>query len=237
MDRDSARAHLIGVVRLEIERLEEKAQEHQERTELRTELAPNLAKFDFSHEGLLMARYEFAWRRLMDRSTKELKKLREERVKSGRGHSNYYLPPSEGWLVPESDESDEPHHRNDDEVHEQRGCAGLTDLDEATAGVDTEGPSPAVKPQQVEAARMGVAAVLRNEPKDVSRALEGTIDDTGARCETNPARRRTMMATTQRCLCVRQRRCETNPARFSRVTRRARPATPRTVFCETNPRR
>ena len=40
MDRDSAREHLIGVVRLEIERLEEKAQNHEERTALLAELAP-----------------------------------------------------------------------------------------------------------------------------------------------------------------------------------------------------
>ena len=61
MDRESAREHLIGVVRAEIERLEEKAQNHQERAELMAELGPNLAKFDLSHEGLLMLRYEFAW--------------------------------------------------------------------------------------------------------------------------------------------------------------------------------
>ena len=88
MDRESAREHLIGVVRFEIERLEEKAQHHRERGELLAELAPNLAKFDLSHEGLLMLRYEFAWGRLMLRKTKELEKLSEERSNSGRGHSN-----------------------------------------------------------------------------------------------------------------------------------------------------
>ena len=38
MDRDRVREHLIGVVRLEIERLEEKAQAHQVRAELMAEL-------------------------------------------------------------------------------------------------------------------------------------------------------------------------------------------------------
>ena len=92
MDRDSAREHLIGVVRLEIERLEEKAQTRQGHgLHLWRNWRPIFAKFDLSHEGLLMTRYEFAWRRLMDKNTKKLEKLSEERAKSGRGRSNSYL--------------------------------------------------------------------------------------------------------------------------------------------------
>ena len=132
MDRDSAREHLIGVVRAEIERLEEKAHEHQERAELMAELGPNLAKFDLSHEGLLMLRYEFAWQRLMDRNTKKLEKLSEERSKSGRGRSNRYLPPSDGWLQTGDRLGDDHDHRNDHD-HERDVCAGLKDGDEATA--------------------------------------------------------------------------------------------------------
>ena len=135
MDRQRAREHLIGVVHAEIERLEEKAQEHQVRADLMAELAPNLAGFDLSHEGLLMLRYEFAWQRLMDRKTKELEKRAEERAKSGRGSSNTYLRPSEGWLQAECDEHDHP---DDDHVHEQDDCAGLNDDRSTLAGVDAE---------------------------------------------------------------------------------------------------
>jgi hypothetical protein len=178
MDRDSAREHLIGVARLEIERLEQKARDHQERAELRAELAPHLAKFDLSHEGLLMTRYEFAWRRLMDRNTKELNKRREERLKSGWGRSSYYLPPSAGWQVPESDDhlDDDHDHQNDDHDHEQDACAGMSDGDEATAFVGTDEQSLAVVPRGDEAAGLGLA-VLRNEPKDIIGVLQRTIDD------------------------------------------------------------
>ena len=165
MDRDSAREHLIGVVRAEIERLEEKDRSHQERAELRAELAPNLAKFDLSHEGLLMLRYEFAWQRLMDRKTKELEKRSEERAKSGRGRSNTYLLPSAGWLL------DDAHD------HEQDDCADVSDGDEASALAGTNEHAPAVGPRGDEAAAIGTLAVLRNEPKDVNHASEGMTDD------------------------------------------------------------
>ena len=182
MDRDSAREYLIGVVRAQIEPLEEKAQDHQERAELRAELAPNLAKFDLSHEGLLMTRYEFAWRRLMDRNTKKLEKLSEERAKNGRGRSDSYLLPSAGWLVPEADDdhhlADDHDHANDDHHHELNDWAGFHVDDEET-DERTDEESLAVAPRRDEAAGMGALAVLRNEPKDVSRANEGTTEDAG----------------------------------------------------------
>ncbi len=179
MDRESAREHLIGVVRVEIERLEEKAQSHQERTELMAELAPELAKFDLSHEGLLMLRYEFAWRRLMLRSTKELEKLSEERSKSGRGRSNTYLLPSDGWLQPDDHDhlGDDHDCENNAHDHGLNGWAGFDLDDEAMAGAGTDEESPADVPGQDEAAGMGALAVLRNEPKDASCVMEGTTDD------------------------------------------------------------
>ena len=175
MDRETAIQHLIGVIRLEVTRLEEMDQEHQERTELREELAPNLAKFDFSHEGLLMTRYEFAWRRQMYRNMSELGKLNEERRNSGRGRSNYYLPPSAGWLVDECD--DDHHHRNDDDHHEIDACGGSSGDDDTTAGVDLDEQTPAIVARGDDAVGMDVAAVLRNEPKDVSLEPEGATDD------------------------------------------------------------
>ncbi len=184
MDRDSAREHLIGVVHLEIERLEEKAHSHRERTELMAELAPDLAKFDLSHEGLLMLRYEFAWGRLMDRKTNDLKKLNEERSKSGRGRSNTYLLPSAGWLVPECDDHDHlgnDHDHEDGHQHALDGWAGWNLDDEGT-----EEESPAVLPRRDEAAGTGALAVLRNEPKDVSGAIEGTTDDAGGSLRNEP---------------------------------------------------
>ncbi len=180
MDRDAAREHLIGMVRLEVERLEGKAREHQMRAELKAELGHDLAKFDLSHEGLLMLRYEFAWRRLMDRKTKELEKLNEERSKKGWGRSNTYLRPSAGWL-----QTDDHDLQDDDHDHEQDVCAGLNGGDEATAGVDTDEQSPAVVPRRHEAAGLGLA-VLRNEPKDVNHATGGTTDDTGGSLRNEP---------------------------------------------------
>ena len=167
MDRETAIQHLIGVIRLEVERLEELEQEHQERTELREELAPNLAKFDFSHEGLLMTRYEFAWRRQMYRNMSELGKLNEERRNSGRGRSPYYLRPPADWLVSESDDHD----------HEQDARAGLNGVDDATGGADLDEQTPAIVGQGEETAELNVPAVLRNEPKDVSLAPEGATDE------------------------------------------------------------
>ena len=188
MDRESAREHLIGVVRTEIEWLEEKAQSHQERDELKAELAPNLAKFDLSHEGLLMLRYEFAWRRLMDRKTKELEKLSEERSKSGRGRSSSYLLPSEGWLQTDDRDhlGDDHDHENDDHHHELDDWAGFHLDDEEAADVGTDAESPAVEDRRDEAAGMGVPAVLRNEPKDVSRVVEGATDDAGGSLRNEP---------------------------------------------------
>jgi hypothetical protein len=185
MDRDSAREHLIGVVRMQIERLEEKAQNHQEWADLEAELGSNLAKFDLSHEGLLMLRYEFAWNRLMIKNKNELEKRNQERLKSGRGRSSYYLPPSAGWLASDDHAHD---HRNDDHEHghEQDGCAGLNDDCLATAGVDAEEQSPVVEPRRDETPRMGGTAVSRNEPNDVSRALEGTMDDAGGSLRNEP---------------------------------------------------
>jgi hypothetical protein len=183
MDRETALQHLIGVIRLEVERLEEMEQEHQERTELREELAPNLAKFDFSHEGLLMTRYEFAWRRQMYRNMSELGKLNEERRNSGRGRSPYYLEPPADWLVDEHDDHD---HRDDDHDHEQDGRAGLNRDDDATAVVGLDEQTPAIVARGDETAELNVAAVLRNEPKDVSLAIEGTTEDADVSLRNEP---------------------------------------------------
>jgi hypothetical protein len=174
MDRETARQHLIGVVRLETDRLEEKAREHQMRDELRAELAPNLAKVDLSHEGLLMTRYEFAWQRLLNRKESELKKLVEARPQLGWGYRYESLPPSANWLVAECDEQD---HQEDDPVHEQDACAGLNDDGEATVGGDLDEQAPAIVARGDETAGLGFAPVLRNEPKGVSLALEGRMDD------------------------------------------------------------
>ena len=191
MDRETALQHLIGVIRLEVERLEEMEQEHQERTELREELAPNLAKFDFSHEGLLMTRYEFAWRRQMYRNMNELGKLNEERRNSGRGRSPYYLGPPADWVVDEGDDqdhhSDDHDHRNDDPDHEQDARAGLNGDDDATAGVDVDEQTPAIIARGDETAGMDVAAVLRNEPKAVSLAPEGATDEAGGLLRNEPS--------------------------------------------------
>ena len=184
MDRERALEYLIGVVRTEIVRLEEKAQEHQVRAELMAELAPNLAGFDLSHEGLLMLRYEFAWQRLMDRKTNELKKLSEERAKSGRGRSNSYLLPSEGWLQAECDEHDHP---DDDHVHEQDDCAGLNDDRSTPASVDAQEQPAAIVARGDEAVELGFRAVLRNEPKGVSRAIEGTTEDVRGSVRNEPS--------------------------------------------------
>ncbi len=182
MDRETARQHLIGVVRLEVERLEEKAQEHQMRAELRAELAPNLAKVDLSHEGLLMTRYEFAWQRSLHRKENELKNLVEQRPTLGWGYRYESLAPSADWLQP-----DEHDHQPDDHVHEQDARAGSNDYDEATGCADTEEQSLAVEQRSDEAAGMGVAAVLRNEPKDVSRANEGRTEDAGGSVRNEPS--------------------------------------------------
>ncbi len=191
MDRDAAREHLIGVVRLEVERLEGKAREHQMRAELKAELGHRLAKFDLSHEGLLMLRYEFAWRRLMDRKTKELEKLNEEGVKKGWRRSNSYLLPSAGWIVPESDGSDDHDHLGDDHDHEidndgLNDWAGFDLDDEVTADVGMDEESPAVEPRRDDVAGMGALAVLRNEPTDVSCVSEATTDGAGGLLRNEP---------------------------------------------------
>ncbi len=171
MDRDSAREHLIAVVRAEIERLEEKAQNHQEWADLEAELGSNLAKFDLSHEGLLMLRYEFAWNRLMIKNKNELEKRNQERLKRGRGPSNYYLPPSAGWI-----QSDDHGHQDDDHDHDQDVRAELNDVDESAAFVATDERSPAIVQRGDQVAATGVLAVLRNEPKVVIRAPQASLD-------------------------------------------------------------
>ena len=159
----SAREHLIGVVRLEIERLEEKAQNHEEQNSLLAELAPNLAKFDLSHEGLLMTRYEFAWRRLMYKNTKELEKVSEERAKSGRGRSNSYLAPSAGWLLGDDHDhlGDDHDHENGAHHHALDDLPGFHPDDDATVAVGTDEQTPEVEDLRDEAAGMGVAPGLR----------------------------------------------------------------------------
>ncbi len=173
MDRETARQHLIGVIRLETDRLEEKAREHQMRDELRAELGPNLAKVDLSHEGLLMTRYEFAWHRLLNRKESELKKLVEARPKLGWGYRYESLPPSTDWLVAECGE---PDHQDDDPVHEQDACAGLNDDGEAMARMDTHEQPAATVARGDQGAGLGFPSVLRNEPKGVSRVPEETTD-------------------------------------------------------------
>ncbi len=184
MDRETARQHLVGVIRLETDRLEEKAQEHQMRDELRDELAPNLAKVDLSHEGLLMTRYEFAWHRLLNRKENELKELVGKRPRLEWGYIYESLPPSEDWL--QSDDDDH-HLEDDDHHHEQDACTGLNDDGEATVGVVLDEQAPAIVARGNETAGLGFAMVLRNEPKDVSRASEGTSDDAGGSVRNEPS--------------------------------------------------
>ena len=109
-----------------------------------------------------MLRYEFAWQRLMDRKTKELKKLGEERAKSGRGHSNAYLRPSEGWLQAECDETENPQGsvRNEPSV---------------VFATDSHGKFSDRVP-----------SVLRNEPKDASCLVEGRTDGKGDSLRNEP---------------------------------------------------
>ena len=171
-----------------------------------------------------MTRYEFAWRRLMYRNTKELEKLSEERTKSGRGRSNSYLPPSAGWLHQMIDDHD---HRDDDHEHghEQDGCAGLNDDCVATAGVDAEEQSPAVVPRRDEAAGWTCGGFAKRTQGRKSCDGRDNGAARGFGCETNPARFPGGSAAgavgfakrTQGQSCVvkgqwmRGSRCETNP--------------------------
>ncbi len=118
-----------------------------------------------------MLRYEFAWNRLMIKNKNELEKRNQERLKSGRGRSSYYLPPSAGWI-----QSDDHGHQDDDHDHEQDVRAELNDVDESTGFVATDERSAAIVQRGDQVASRGVLAVLRNEPKDVSRAAQASLD-------------------------------------------------------------
>ena len=62
----------------------------------------------------------------------------------------------------------------------------MDDGAEATALAGTDEQSPAVVPRDDEAAGTGALAVLRNEPKDVSRAIAKITDDVGGSLRNEP---------------------------------------------------
>jgi hypothetical protein len=78
LDYEAAKQYLLEVVRVEIERLEEKVQEFNEQAEVAAALADHRAAFDLSKEGELVRRYQLACEKLYMRQLDELYKHRRE---------------------------------------------------------------------------------------------------------------------------------------------------------------
>ena len=175
MDRDSAKEHLIALVRGQITRLEERAQEHREREEFLAELHPTIAAFDTSDEALLILRYEFAWLRLLDRSGSELRKRYEARLKNGQApQRHYHLPPSPGWILPEDELADDAGGCDQDD------CASLWGEGEAAE------VRAVAEARRDEIYQVAEAAEVRNEPKVVSELEERISEEPEVRVRNEP---------------------------------------------------
>jgi hypothetical protein len=86
-----------------------------------------------------------------------------------------------GAISPDAAPGNSPHGC----LFERRSDGGLSH--EGLLMTGTTEQSPTVLMRRDEAARLGDAAVLRNEPKDVSRAIEGTTDDSQGSLRNEPS--------------------------------------------------